>query len=135
MAKECRMDERKNALFRAQSVPNLVAGEVMGVVIRPDFESIVKWWLKDKKCQCINMHLGCTLVLIEVGALDRDVRDVVAMCKISQVLGVVEQGRRSEDTVPDSQWAQELDVRSVRPPALPWRTQVRPVASGSLPGD
>jgi hypothetical protein len=35
--------------------------EVMGVVIQPDFESMAKWWLKNKKCQCINI---CTLAML-----------------------------------------------------------------------
>jgi hypothetical protein len=32
-----------------------IISEVMGVAIQPDFESMAKWWLKDKKCQCINI--------------------------------------------------------------------------------
>jgi hypothetical protein len=32
-----------------------IISEVMGVAIQPDFESMEKWWLKDTKCQCINI--------------------------------------------------------------------------------
>jgi hypothetical protein len=35
--------------------------EVMGVAIQPDFESMAKWWLKDKKCQCINICTSAVL--------------------------------------------------------------------------
>jgi hypothetical protein len=35
--------------------------KVMGVAIQPDFESMAKWWLKDKKCQCINICTSAVL--------------------------------------------------------------------------
>jgi hypothetical protein len=35
--------------------------EVVGVVIKPYFQPMVKWWLKDKKIQCVNI---CTSVVL-----------------------------------------------------------------------
>jgi hypothetical protein len=42
---------------------------------------------------------------------------------------------KEEEAKTLSQWAQELETVSRRPPTLPWRGQARPAASDSSAGD
>jgi hypothetical protein len=86
------------------------------------------------------MYFGCLMVLMENakctlfsgGLLVGDARNTAAVCKISQVMGCADQGGGSKTL---SQWAQELETRSRRPPVLPWRDQAHPAASDSSASD